>query len=66
MMKKRMQSTHRKLDAQDIVFYKALEPLEAAVIPAGEKRRLGALAMVPRAYDAQPRRQDQRAKIWVR
>ena len=52
--------------ACEVVFRPAVEPLEAAMIPAKEHWRFGVLAMVPRAYDAQQRKENQRAKIWVR
>ena len=53
-------------DARDIVFRPAMMPLEAAVIPAGDRAYIGALSMAPHAYEAIERRKNQRAKIWVR
>lgn len=51
---------------RDVAFQKALEPMEAAVLPAREHMRYGTLSMVPRAYDALRSMDNQRAKIWVR
>ena len=64
-MKKRLASM-RAADTRDVVFQQALLPMEAAVLPARERVRYGALSMIPRAFEASLRRQDQRAKIWVR
>jgi len=52
----------------DVVFLPALTPMEAAVLPAREKRTYGVLGMIRRAGDAGERfcEGDQRAKIWVR
>ena len=62
-MKRKMM---RKESMREVIFRPAVTPLEAAVIPAGEKQRYGALSMVPRACEAPFWRENQRAKIWVR
>ena len=61
-MKKKGKRTASVL-AREIVFREALLPMEASVLPAQKRTYVGALRLVPRAYDAA---QDQRAKIWVR
>ena len=58
--------TARLICTRDIIFEKALLPMEAAVLPAEEKKRYGVLAMVPRAWEAAENEKGQRAKIWVR
>jgi len=52
----------------DVVFMPALTPLEAAVLPARERKTYGTLSMIPCAYQAgeAERGRCQRAKIWVR
>ena len=49
-------------------FLPAITPLEAAVLPAAEKRAYGTLSMIPCAYDAGNGNilRNQRTKIWVR
>ena len=65
MRKKNMHSV-QKDKAADVIFRRALEPIEACVLPAGEHIRFGVLSMVPMAGDVLRRQKDQRAKIWVR
>ena len=64
-MRKKMHSVQTGKTA-DVIFRRALEPMEACVLPAGERVRLGMLSMVPMAGDTLQRQKDQRAKIWVR
>ena len=63
-MKKRSDE-RQKACMNEVIFRQALMPLEAAIIPARE-RRFGTLSMVPRAYEMPLQRNNQRAKIWVR
>ena len=53
----------QKSCVREIVSRPAIMPLEAAVIPAREKRRYGALSMTLYALEAICRRENQRAKI---
>jgi len=50
----------------DVVFRPAVTPLEAAVLPAMERKSRAALCMIRRACDAGACTPAQRAKIWVR
>jgi len=65
-MQKKMRKT--AVRCSDVVFMPALMPLEAAVLPAQERKTYGVLDMIPCAYEAgdAERCGDQRAKIWVR
>ena len=65
MRKKNMHFVQRGKNV-DVVFRRALEPIEACVLPAGEHAGFGVLSMVPMAGDTLQRQKDQRAKIWVR
>ena len=65
MLKRSVKDAH--IDAaRHVIFQRALEPMEAAVLAARERRHYGVLAMIPRAFEAAQRTEDQRAKIWVR
>ena len=64
-MRKKMHSVQTGKTA-DVIFRRALEPMEACVLPAGERVRLGVLSMVPAADGILQWKKDQRAKIWVR
>ena len=64
-MKKRLKNSNETW-VREVIFYPAVTPMEAAVIPAREKMRYGALRMAPHAWEALEKRENQRAKIWVR
>lgn len=55
---------------QDMIFYPALMPLEAAMLPAGERKPLGALLHAKREmmrfFGRAETSGAQRTKIWVR
>lgn len=53
-------------NARNVVFRAALEPLEAAVLPAGERAPRGALKQAKTVWERLERGDDQRQKIWVR
>ena len=66
-----MMMKHRKRQADchaDVVFLPALMPLEAAVLPAQERKTYGMLNMIRYACEAgkEEYRRPQRTKIWVR
>ena len=53
-------------NAGNVVFRAALEPLEAAMLPAGERAPRGALKQAKNVWERLERGDDQRQKIWVR
>ena len=53
-------------NAANVVFRAALEPLEAAMLPAGERAPRGALKQAKNVWERLERGDDQRQKIWVR
>ena len=52
--------------AENVVFRAALEPLEAAVLPAGERAPRGTLHQAKSIWRRLDGADDQRQKIWVR
>ena len=50
----------------NVVFRAALEPLEAALLPAGERAPRGALKQAKPVWARLDRGDGQRQKIWVR
>lgn len=53
-------------NAANVVFRAALEPLEAAVLPAAERRPRGALHQAQSTWQRLEHADAQRQKIWVR
>ena len=53
-------------NAGTVVFRAALEPLEAAMLPADERAPRGALKQAKTVWERLERGDDQRQKIWVR